>query len=49
MDPQNMAQSTQVTEAIRLELASNVRMVESMATVMGCLLVWTAAWVSVVI
>jgi hypothetical protein len=49
MDPQNMAQSTQAIEAIRLELASNVRMVESMATVMGCLLVWTAAWVSVVI
>jgi len=47
MDPQNMAQKTQASEAIRLAIATDVASVEILALVMSCLLACGLVWMLV--
>ena len=47
MDPQSITQKTQAIEAISRRIASNVSQVESLTTVMSCLLACVLAWMLV--
>jgi hypothetical protein len=47
MDPQTITEKTQAIEAIRLAIAADVSLVDSLTIVMSCLLACAAAWMIV--
>jgi hypothetical protein len=47
MDPQTITEKTQAIEAIRLAIAADMSLVDSLTIVMSCLLACAAAWMIV--